>query len=287
MTALSDLSRAEAAEFAARWPAVSLKVRQSLIERLSVLVDDNVDLNFAPLMMVALDDAEPVVRSIAAQSLWESTDRDVARKLMSVLQHDTDDGVRAATAGSLRQFVLLRECESFDPKLGDDVVDALRNTAEDRGSGPAARAAALEALGPRSLPWVDPLIMESYYSDEHELRVAAVRAMGASAQERWLEYLLDQLQSEEPEFRYEAATACGLIASEDAVEAVAELLDDDDTEVAIAAVTALGEIGGPGAREQLQSFQRRAPEALAEVITEALETASSVSVGRDEDEEAW
>ena len=287
LTALSDLSRAEAAEFAARWPAVRLKDRLSLVARLAELADDNVDLDFAPVMKVVLDDVEPAARTLAASSLWEATDRGSARKLLSLLMNDSDDGVRAAAAGSLRQFVLLREFDSFEPDLGDEVVDTLRQVAEDRGSDCAVRAAALEALGPRSLPWVDPLIMECYYDDDRELKIAALRAMGGSAQDHWLEYLVGELQSDDPEFRYEAATACGLIASEDAVEPVAERLDDDDAEVAIAAVMALGEIGGPIAAEHLRSFRARAPEALEEVIAEALEMAASGGLGGEKDEEEW
>ncbi len=286
LTSLSDLSRAEVAEFAARWSAVGLKERELLIGRLAEMADDSVDLDFAPVMKVALNDAEPAVRALAASALWESTDREVARQLMSLLKHDRDDAVRVAAAGSLRQFVLLREFESFDAGLGDELVSALREVAQDHRSHPSVRAAALEALGPRSLAWVDPLIMEGYYSDDRALRIAAIGAMGASAEERWLEYLFDQLQSDDAEFRYEAATACGQIASEDAVAAVAELLDDEDAEVAMAAVTALGEIGGPVAIEQLKSFQERAPDLLMEVVAEALEMAASSGAGR-EDEEAW
>lgn len=281
------MSRAEAAEFAGRWPTVALKDRQSLIARLAELADDNVDLDFVPLMKVALDDVEPAVRTLAARSLWEATDRDSARKLLALLKHDRDDGVREAAAGSLRQFVLLRECDSFDASLGDEVVDTLRQVAEDRHSDHSVRGASLEALGPRSLPWVEPLILECYYDDDRDLRIAAIRAMGGSAQDHWLEYLADELQSDDPEFRYEAATACGLIASEDAIEPVAVLLDDDDAEVAIAAVTALGEIGGPEATELLRTFRTRAPEALDELIAEAFEMAASGGLGGEKDEDEW
>jgi HEAT repeat protein len=289
LAALSDLSREETAELRKRWSGFPASARQSLVGRLAELGDDNVDLDFGPVMKVALEDSEPATRVMAAEALWESTDRGVGESLISLLQHDDHDEVRAAAARSLRQFVLAREFEALPANLGDAVVEALRKVAQNQSDESAVRAAALEALGARSLPWVDTLISDFYYSDERPLRIAALRAMGSSAQERWLEYLYDQLQSEEPEFRYEAISACRAIASDEAVEPVAGALDDEDIEVATAAVVALGEIGGKAAIERLRDFSERAPESLIDVVSEAIDMAA-LGISADEEgggEDEW
>lgn len=290
LTLLSDMDREGVDQLQAEWERLPKAAKMTLLTESTELADDNVDLDFTQLARVALHDESPEVRVLAVDALWESTDRHVAHDLVELLRRDPDDAVRAAAATSLRQFVLLRELDEFNAAQGDEIVDALRAAAGDAGHSIEVRARAIESLGPRCLPWVESMISEAYYDDERVMRLAAVVAMGGSADDQWLDYLFEQLHSDDPEFRFHAASSLGIIASEDAVEPLAEVLDDEDSEVQAAVITALGEIGGNEALKALRDFQGRAPAGLEEAVSLAIESASFVTSlsemdAEDEDDE--
>jgi HEAT repeat protein len=290
LATLSDLDRAEAEQVRDAWPAVPERVRVAVLTRAIELAEDNVDLTFAELGKIALDDPSPLVRAKAAEALWESGDRRTAERLRRVLAEDADESVRQAAAASLRQFVVLRELDQFDQPEGDAVVAALRAAIEDPAEPVATRAVALESLGARLLPWVSALIADAYIGDDRRTRLAAVHAMGNSADERWLDYLHEQFYSDDPEMRFEAVVAAGGVASEESIDALMPLLDDDDSQVAIAAVEALGEIAVGRAVEALKAFAERAPEGMQEAVATAIETALELGVasaeGADHDDDA-
>jgi len=285
LVALSDLDTDEVRQLHERWERMPVAVRRSLVKRTTELADDNLELDFSQLARVVLGDPDAEVRRLGVDALWESTDRHVADDLVRLLGEDSDEGVRAAAADGLLGYALLREGGEFNEAQGDRIVAALRRAAEGDESV-AVRAKAVQSLGPRSLPWVDTLITDAYYHDDRRLCLGAVKAMGASASERWLEYLFEQLHSDEPEFRYAAVDACGVIGSEEAAGAVAELLDDPDVDVVRAAMSALGEIGGHEALRNLREFQRRVPEGLEEALADAIEAATfAIQAGEDENED--
>jgi HEAT repeat protein len=286
LAALSDLGGEDAALLREEWPRLSLDARRAIITRARDLAEEFVDLDFTQLARVALHDPDPTTRLAGVEALWESVDRHAAGDLVALLREDPAEEVRAAAAARLRQFVLLREFDDIDEEEGDRVVDGLRDAAEDAAEAVDVRARALESLGPRTLPWVDTLITEAYYDEDPDLRLAALNAMGGSAQERWLDYLFEELQSGEPAFRAEAAIACGCIASEDAVGPLVDALDDAETEVVLAVVQALGEIGGPEALRQLRSFRERTPPALEDAVAAAIEAAQFFAeISGDDDED--
>lgn len=272
LTILSDLGRDDSEVVRGSWQRIPTASRASVLTRVAELAEDNIELDFESLGDIALDDEHPEVRALAADTLWESQDRYIAARLRDRLD-DEDSEVRAAAARSLRQFVILREYERADATEGDAVVDALRARAEDPAEDEEVRASALESLGARSLPWVPGLIQDAFDGDERRMRLAAIHAMGDSADDHWLDYLYEQFYSDDPEFRYESVVAAGSIGSEDALGPIADLLDDDDAEVVMAAIEALGEIGGDEAVEKLQAFGGRAPEFMVDLVNAAIEAA--------------
>lgn len=272
LTLLSDLAPAERAALEGVWQSIPVGTRASLLERTTELAEDNVELDFAALALVGLRDPAPEVRRLAAEALWESNDRRVARALADVLAHDQDSGVKAAAATTLGGFVRLYALGQLDPATGAHVVEVLRAAAEAPGEPVNVRARALASLGAWPAGWVGTLIRDAAFADDRELRLAALAAMAGSEDEAWLEEVLPHLESDDPEFRYWAAYACGRIGVEDAVPEVAALLDDPDVEVARAAVGALAEIGGDLVVERLQEFLPRAPEPLRPIVEDALET---------------
>ncbi len=285
LSLLSDLDRTDAAEARTRWAAIPEATRVDVLSRALEVVEDNVDFTFEALAAIALDDASPAVRAQAARGLWESTDRAIVARLRDMLRTDPDETVRAAAAASLRLIVHLREYEQFDATEGDAVVEALREALADPAEDVAVRAAALESVGGRALPWVTGAIAEEYNAEDRRMRIAAVRAMGDNADERWLDYLHEQFYSDDPEFRFEAAVAVGGVASEESIEPLQQLLDDDDLQVVVAAAEALAEIGTREAVDSLKAFARRAPEEIAEAVEAALEVARETGSADDDEDE--
>ncbi|MCC7366355.1 MAG: HEAT repeat domain-containing protein [Dehalococcoidia bacterium] len=277
LTLFSDLDREETEQLRAAWPRIPAGTREQIVVRATELAEDNVDLDFDRLAGVALDDPDATIRRHAVASTWESSDRAIGRRLTGLLQDDPDEQVRADAASALGGFVLQRELEALNAAEGDAIVDALRAVAKNPAEPVDVRAGAVESLGFRSLPWVATLINDAYYDDDRRLRVAAMVAMGRSADISWLDLLDDDARSDDPEFRFHAASAFGAIGSEDAVDTLAELLEDEDTEVLLAALLALGEIGGAEAVRYLEEYIEVAPPEFAEPAQVALETALFVT----------
>ncbi len=273
---LSDLDRDQVKALEAAWPRIPDETRVKVITEAVRLSDESVEVEFSRFAAVAIADPLAEVRAAAVEALRESTHRSTARLLTSVLRDDDDEEVAADAADILGEFVLRLELGRFPEREGEAIVDGLRAAAANPARAPAVRASALESLAPRSLPWIDGLVLEAYYGDDETVRLAAVRAMGLAAREDWLEYVLEQFDSGDPEFRREAVIAAGEINSEDAVDRLADLFVDSEEDVARAAIAAVGEIGGEVALEYLRDFAGDAPEELADLVGEAIEAAAGV-----------
>jgi len=283
LAGLSDLSREDAHSVAGAFAGLPSTERESLLIRALELAEDNVDLDFSRFAAAALGDPEAPVRRAAVRILWESEDRATITRLAALVRDDGDEAVRAASAATLAGAVVRAEFDALDRETSEAVTNALRAAADDPSEAIDVRAAAIESLGARSLPWVTTLINDAYYAEDDRLRIAAVRAMGASAEERWVEYLADLAVSDDPEFRFEAAQSLGGIASDEGIEPLISLLDDEDLEVVTAALQALGSIGGDDVVELLTRLQAEPPEGLEEEVDAALEMARFVTTegGRD------
>ena len=282
---LSDLDLDQVKALEAAWPRIPDETRVKVITEAVRLSDESVEVEFSRFAAVAIADPLAEVRAAGVEALRESTHRTTARLLTSVLRDDDDEDVAADAADILGEFVLRLELGRFPEREGEAIVEGLRAAAANPARAPAVRASALESLAPRSLPWIDGLVLEAYYGDDETVRLAAVRAMGLAAREDWLEYVLEQFDSGDPEFRREAVIAAGEIDSEEAVDRLADLFVDSEEEVARAAIAAAGEIGGEVALEYLRDFAGDAPEELADLVGEAIEAAAGVRRDHEEFDE--
>jgi HEAT repeat protein len=286
--ALSDLTDAEAVEVRHAWPQISPELREAVLSHAADLAEERVGLEFSSLARIGLDDSEANARLSALEAVGDSTDRGIGARLCEMLDNDPDARVRAGVAAALRQFVMAHEFDQFHAGQGEAIVAALRQRLEDAEEDVLVRALSLEALGPRSAGWLPVKIELAYASEVRDMRLAALRAMADSCDERWLEYVYEQAESDDQEFRYEAAVAAGAIGSADAVEPISHLLADDDPSVVAAAIEALGEIGGSAALEELRAFAPHVPEGLEATLNEATAMAREIAAledGGDEDDE--
>lgn len=290
ITTLSDLDSEAEAAVREQWLSISPAQRARVMEHAVARFLTSIDVDFSRLALIALGDPEARVRLAAVLALSESETRETADKLIQRAKGDPDEGVQEAAVDALGRFVLLAELGTFSHSAGERVSETLRGLMGDPAVAIEVQAAVVEALGPLTSSWVETIINDAYFSDSREMRMAAITAMGRSADDSWLELIAEQLHSEDPEFRIEAATACGEIASTDALAELMTLFEDDEPDVVFAAISAVGAIGGPEAVSILDEFKAEAAEDLHEAIDLAKQDASEVKAGArdaDEDDDEW
>jgi HEAT repeat protein len=272
VAAFADLSGADLDAVRDGWPRLPEESREWLMRTAAELAEDDALLDFVKLACVAASDPSSTIRELAAGTLWETEDRHVVPVLLGLLD-DSDEEVRGAAAVSLGHFVQAVELDRLRPEVCEQIVDGMRRRADDPDEGPYVRSRVIESLGSLGEPWVTDLIEDAFNDEDRDLRLGALRAMGASARDDWNQYVLESLTSDDPETRFVAAIAAGEIASDELTDTVALLLNDEDTDVAFAAIRALGEIGGAAAVRYLEDFGRGAGAAMEEEIAEAIEEA--------------
>ena len=221
------------------------------MQELTDLAEDNVELNFDAVFRRGLYDEDPDVRAGSIRGLWEHEGSDIVDPLLSLLEMDASEEVRAEAALSLGRFVLLAEEGNLRESVFERIDAALRRVIESASETLEVRRRALESIAAHDSPWVRQAIREAYEGGVHPMKVSALHAMGRSCEERWLPLLVREFSSEEAELRYEAAIACGAVGDARAVPHLARLARDPDEEVRKANIFALGEIGGQEARTVL------------------------------------
>jgi HEAT repeat protein len=253
------------------WPHIAVARRRQILRRLLDLAEDNVEMDFDRVFMVALKDDDAEARAIAVQGLWEHDGRDVISPLVDILRNDPSATVRAEAATALGSLVLRAEFQHLSTMDSRRIEEALRAAVDDSAESPEVRGRALESIGALSTSWVRGSIENAYRSNNWRLRVSAVHAMGRNCDPNWLPLLMAELASDAPEMRFEAATACASCCGESAVPFLKPLLEDEDSDVQGAAIAALGEIGGDAAKRALEEIDHHPEPRVREAVAAALE----------------
>ena len=241
---LSDLQAEEWAAFVSGWTAVSDERRRAIVRHLADIAEDNFIVDFTPVFTHNFQDALPQVRVAALDGLWDSTDLRLIPQIMTMLQEDPAEEVRAAAAGALGHYVLLAEWGQLPERILPGLIDTLLAEYDKDETAVSVRRVLLEGLGASHHPRVNTLIEEAYESSDQSMQMSAVFAMGNTADRRWTVTVLGEMESPYEEMRAEAARAAGSIGNSDFVPLLAELAYDEDLAVRVAAITSLGQIGG-------------------------------------------
>jgi HEAT repeat protein len=268
---LSDLSQEEREIFIKCWPDIDVERRRQVIGRLSELLEDNLELDFDEVFRVCFMDNDGDVRAQAVEGLCGSEERSLIEPLVHLLQDDDEHAVRAAAASALGNFAMLAALGKLPETDAYRVEEALFSTFYVENEHLAVRCRALEAISALSLPQVEDLIRDAYYSSELDFQVSAVYAMGRNCNPSWLPLLFKELRSPNPQLRFEAVRACAELEAEEAIPHMLEMTGDSDAEVKTSAIEALGRIGGDLAREVLQKCLQSPDEVIQEAAQDALE----------------
>lgn len=276
LSGLSDLSREEVGQLADTWRELPTAARETVVEHAFVLGEDDLLLDFMRFFRFALADEASAVRQYAARGLAAYDDPELIQPLLEAATTDVSDDVRLAAVEALGTFMDMVEFRVLDAPVGVQLRNALMTMVDDAALPLSLRAGALEAVAVLS---GDEAILEAiqrFHDDgDTEMRHGSLRAMGRSANLRWLPLLEAEIRNVEPDQRQEAIRA--LSAYDD--EALVPLLtlvarEDREMMVRLEAVQALGIIGGANALRELQTLREYASDDEVEAIDDAIAEAA-------------
>lgn len=265
---LSDMSDDDFGAFKRGWPSLSEDRRVTIARHMADISEDNYSVDFAPVFLFLFEDESASVRVAALDGMWDAEDTGLVAPILSMLQGDPSNDVRAAAARALAHFLLLAEWGQIENSRTPQIVEVLLTEYARPTATLEIKRAALEAVSPAPDPRIADIIEEAYEIGNEQLQLSALFAMGNSADDRWLEILEHELSSNSPDFRAEAARAVGMIGDKRMIDELEQLLMDDYPEVVVAAIYALGMIGGDRAFEM---FTRLAEDPEFEEYQDAID----------------
>jgi len=259
------------AEFEAVWPDVSPAKRLEVVKILGELAEENFDLNFDAIFLLALNDSDTEVQTAGIQGLWENESPTLIPLFIHLLKEGQTSGVRAASAKAMGRFVYLGEIEEIDETAQFMAEQALLEAIKRQGEDTDVVRRAIESIAFSGQDGVGEIIENAYFHEEAPMRISALFAMGRNYNKRWAKFVIPELDNQNPEFRFEAARACGELELEAAVDRLIQLIGEEtDTEVQLNAIWALGQIGGNSARKTLEDLTQVSDLALNEAAEDAL-----------------
>ncbi|MDP8909045.1 MAG: HEAT repeat domain-containing protein [Chloroflexota bacterium] len=278
VSALADLSRADAELLAQRWPALGEETRIAVARTMLELAEERFDLHFGRALRLMLEDPSATVRQLAVAALWEDEGADLPGRLLAIIAADPSQDVVAQAIQSLASTSERVAMSEIDPDQARHIAAILLGTADDVSLAPTVRRRALEVGAVcGDVRRVTHLIEEFYEADEPGFRASAVYAMGRTADRRWLPRILSEFRDDDAELRFEAARAAGELGDSSVLPGLIELAADEDPEVRQAAIGAIGHIGGRAGVRALELLAANAGESDADAIEEArLEAETSV-----------
>lgn len=273
LTFFSDISEKDLLAVREIWGQVSVERKQSLLADLEVLMEADSLLCCDELAKFALADQDPQIRSRAVSLLWECEDPRLIKKLDAMLHNDPDPTVQVSAAAGLGRFVLLGELDEIPESVSRQALTSLKNR-QSQNSPKELQQEILKSLAYTGSAEVSRRIEAAFADKEPSWRLAAIIAMGRSADERWEDQVLESLNSPISAIQNEAIKAAGDIELESARQPLLDMLDEGvpDLETRLHLAWALARIGGEDVKPALQTLLDEAQdEEEIDVIEMALE----------------
>ena len=274
----SGLSPEGVSEFKAAWAGLTADRKCQVLQRLTELSEDNIELDYAPIFRAALADGGADVRERATRGLWDCEDRVIVRPLIGLLKNDPSPGVRATAATSLGKFAEMAQQGKLLPRDANRIKEALLAVLDREDEDVEVTRRTIESVASFDSPEIEQIIRTAYDSSDARVKQSAIYAMGRSSDGQWLPTVVREAHHEDPAIRYEAASACGQLGDESTIPYIIRLITDEDAHVQLSAVRALAAIGGPLAKRALRQCVKDGDGALEEAAQLALD-----AIGLQED----
>lgn len=270
---LSDLSPKQIITLKPVWDALAPEVRTEILSALLDSSENNIELNYDSLSIIALEDAASTVRKAAIALMWENDDVQLMDRLIDLAENDVAIEVRAEAAKALGRFILAGELGNIAENLADKAQESVIQLLNDELEDVEVRRRALESISNSSHAIVPEAIRDAYDSGLRAMQVSAIFAMGRSCDQQWSSTVLNELGSSDPEIQYESARAAGELQLEEAVPDLIRFWGENDPEIREVVIWSLGEIGTKEAVRTLQNIQDDLEESGNDDFAEAVDDA--------------
>ena len=257
----ADLSDSEQKKLADCWSNVPLQRRQTFLQDLVSLAENDTVLMYEAVARIALDDEDADVCVSAIDLLFDSEDRHLIPVYLRLLADSTrSEVVRASVANALGPYVYLGELEKIRPEDKHKIEETLlRAYFEDESD--LVKRRALEALGYSSREEIPALLRKAAAMSDDLWLESAMFAMGRSADEKWEGSVLENLEHENLAVRIQAVHAAGELALKKARRNLLRAIDMvDEVELRHEIIWALAQIGGEGVERKLDALLATAEE---------------------------
>lgn len=251
----SDLNPNDQAALASCWRNVPLQRRQTFLQDLVALAENDPVLMYESVARIALDDEDTDVCISAIDLLFDSEDRRLVPIYLRLLADPTRAvAVRAAVANALGPYVYLGEIEKLRPEILHEIEETLLRAYHEDESELVKRRA-LEALGYSSREEVPALLRKAAAMRDELWLESAMFAMGRSADEQWGSSVLENLEHENLAVRIQAVHAAGELGLKKARRTLLKAVDTvDDDHLKREIIWALAQIGGEGVERKLDAL---------------------------------
>lgn len=251
----SDLSTSEQNTLANCWSKVPLQRRQTFLQDLVSLAENDPVLMYEAVARIALDDEDTDVCISAIDLLFDSEDRHLIPIYLRLLADQTrSEALRAAVANALGPYVYMGEVEKIRAEVLHEIEETLIR-AYNEDVSELVRRRALEALGYSSREEIPAMLRKAAAMRDDLWLESAMFAMGRSADEQWEARVLENLEHENLAVRIQAVHAAGELALKKARRNLLRAIDlVDDDELRHEIIWALAQIGGEGVERKLDAL---------------------------------
>ena len=270
---LTDLRERDFAVFWHDWVLIPREARVRIVTLMNEISEENLELDYRPIMRWLLADDDAEVRRRAIDGLSEEEHPRIIEPLLTCLMNDPDDVVRSAAAMSLTRFTVLAAVDELSEAHSTHLIEALQRALTHHQHKPDVYRRILESLGPVADDTIRTHISNAWQSKQTSLRESALVAMGLSQDNSWLPIVRTALEDSHAAIRYEAARAAGEYADQAnmLVPLLVNLTLEDDIEVAGAAIWALGQIGDERSVRALKQLSKSRDQAKRDAALTALD----------------
>lgn len=270
----SDISRSDLKAIRKNWEDIPAERKITLLTDLAVLMKEDTLILCDEFGKFALEDNNPTIRSRAIELLWECEEPNLARKYLNLLQHDPSIEVRIASASALGKFLLLGELDEIREDLSKTIMNTLLKIYQS-GISEQLDLEILKSIGYSGDPRIIKKISDAFKRNSRDWQLAAIIAMGRSADPRWESEILNHIHDTHLPTQVAAIRAAGelnLKAARPELLEIFERVPEEDS-LLYEIILALSKLGGSEARDALENrLAATSDEEEIEILQLALDT---------------